>query len=39
MGLSDLLSLSMPEEITLIHHWGTQGMRVMLTKNDGEEAD
>lgn len=25
MGLTDLVSLSLPEEICLIHHWGTQG--------------
>ena len=25
LGLSDLVSLSLPEEICLVHHWGTQG--------------
>ncbi|KAI1821677.1 increased loss of mitochondrial DNA protein 1 [Xylaria intraflava] len=24
LGLSDLITLSMPEEIWLVHHWGTQ---------------
>lgn len=25
MGISDLATLSMPEEVWLIHHWATQG--------------
>lgn len=28
MGLTDLVSLSLPEEICLIHHWGTQGKHI-----------
>lgn len=26
MGLTDLVSLSLPEEVALFEHWGTQGM-------------
>lgn len=26
LGLTDLVTLSMPEEIALVHHWGAQGM-------------
>lgn len=26
MGLTDLVSLSLPEEVGLFEHWGTQGM-------------
>lgn len=25
MGITDLVTLSLPEEICLVHHWGTQG--------------
>ena len=31
LGLSDLLTLSMPEEIWLIHYWGSQApLRITL---------
>lgn len=25
IGLTDIITLSMPEEIALVHHWGAQG--------------
>jgi len=30
MGISDLVSLGMPEEISLLYHWGTQGRDARL---------
>ncbi|KAI2626324.1 increased loss of mitochondrial DNA protein 1 [Xylaria nigripes] len=30
LGLSDLITLSMPEQIWLVHHWGTQAPARML---------
>lgn len=26
IGLTDIITLSMPEEVALVHHWGAQGM-------------
>jgi hypothetical protein len=31
MGLSDLVTLSMPEEVALVHYWGTQGSPTFLS--------
>lgn len=30
MGITDLITLSLPEEISLVHHWGTQGTHAQL---------
>jgi hypothetical protein len=31
VGVTDLMSLSMPEEISLLYHWGTQGSSASMT--------